>query len=467
MIDNKRILAIIPARGGSKRLPRKNILDLAGKPLIVWTIEAALKSEYIDRVIVSTEDDEIATISKKYGADVPFMRPNELATDKIQSIDVVINVINTLKIYDDNYDYVILLQPTSPLRTVKDIDKAFKLLIQSKSGAIISVCKNEHSPLWSDKLPKDMDMSDFISESIKNKRSQELEQYYRLNGAIYICNIQRLIDEKTFNIENKCKAYVMNRQNSIDIDTIDDLNMARFQVDKSIVQKAEMADNLYRSYKRIGFGKLLKSEINLMMFDFSVKKILTDINSNIIINNEVNYFKIDKEAAYFLSKELVLLENKVQLYVEKIGLLKGFLDKKKGIVYFLELIVNQKQDEKLLKEGKLRCDVSNKLLRSFIESRVIVKGGIPNYSFNRNILIFDLSVFLKICEKQNEIISRWVETQNDIFNNKETKKIIQEITVERKTLNYLSMDISKIIFSKFIGDNGFKVLQDFIGIIKK
>jgi len=243
--------------------------------------------------------------------------------------------------------------------------------------------------------------------------------------------------------------------------------MARFQVDKSIVQKAEMADNLYRSYKRIGFGKLLKSEINLMMFDFSVKKILTDINSNIIINNEVNYFKIDKEAAYFLSKELVLLENKVQLYVEKIGLLKGFLDKKKGIVYFLELIVNQKQDEKLLKEGKLRCDVSNKLLRSFIESRVIVKGGIPNYSFNRNILIFDLSVFLKICEKQNEIISRWVETQNDIFNNKETKKIIQEITVERKTLNYLSMDISKIIFSKFIGDNGFKVLQDFIGIIKK
>ena len=247
MIDNKRILAIIPARGGSKRLPRKNILDLAGKPLIAWTIEAALKSKYIDRVIVSTDDDEIANISKKYGADVPFMRPNELATDETQSIYAVIDLINTLKVYDDNYDYVILLQPTSPLRTAKDIDKAFRLLIKSEIDAVISVCKSEHSPLWSNKLPKDMDMSNFISESIRNNRSQDLEQYYRLNGAIYICNIQRLLNEKTFNIKSKCKAYVMNRENSIDIDTIDDLDMARFQVDKSVVKKIEMADNLYRS----------------------------------------------------------------------------------------------------------------------------------------------------------------------------------------------------------------------------
>jgi len=218
MIGGKKLLAVIPARGGSKRLPRKNILDLAGKPLIAWTIEAALGSKYIDRVIVSTDDKEIATISKKYGADVPFMRPSELATDEAKSVDVVLHLLEKLKKIREKYDYIILLQPTSPLRTTQNIDDSVELLQARKSDAVISVCKVEHSPLWCNLIPGD-DLSNFLDHSILNKRSQDLEQYYRLNGAIYLCNAEKLKEEKAFFLKNRCSAYKMNRESSVDIDS--------------------------------------------------------------------------------------------------------------------------------------------------------------------------------------------------------------------------------------------------------
>jgi CMP-N-acetylneuraminic acid synthetase len=218
MIGGKKLLAVIPARGGSKRLPRKNILDLAGKPLIAWTIEAALGSKYIDRVIVSTDDKEIATISKKYGADVPFMRPSELATDEAKSVDVAIHLLEKLKKIREKYDYIILLQPTSPLRTTQNIDDSVELLQARKSDAVISVCKVEHSPLWCNLIPDD-DLSNFLDHSILNKRSQDLEQYYRLNGAIYLCNAEKLKEEKAFFLKNRCSAYKMNRESSVDIDS--------------------------------------------------------------------------------------------------------------------------------------------------------------------------------------------------------------------------------------------------------
>jgi CMP-N,N'-diacetyllegionaminic acid synthase len=218
MIGGKKLLAVIPARGGSKRLPRKNILDLAGKPLIAWTIEAALGSKYIDRVIVSTDDKEIATISKKYGADVPFMRPSELATDEAKSVDVVLHLLEKLKKIREKYDYIILLQPTSPLRTTQNIDDSVELLQARKSDAVISVCKVEHSPLWCNLIPDD-DLSNFLDHSILNKRSQDLEQYYRLNGAIYLCNAEKLKEEKAFFLKNRCSAYKMNRESSVDIDS--------------------------------------------------------------------------------------------------------------------------------------------------------------------------------------------------------------------------------------------------------
>ena len=189
---NKTFLAIIPARGGSKRLPRKNILDLCGKPLISWSIEAALKSKYISKVVVSSDDEEILNISSNFGADI-IKRPYELANDTATTFDTVKHTIDNF----ENYDYIVLLQPTSPLRNENQIDEAIELLEEKQADAIVSVCEMDHSPLWSNILPEDGNMRGFLREEILNKRSQDLEKYYRLNGAIYICKTYKLLKNKT------------------------------------------------------------------------------------------------------------------------------------------------------------------------------------------------------------------------------------------------------------------------------
>ncbi len=222
MYKEKTFLAIIPARGGSKRLPRKNVLNLAGKPLIAWSIEAALESSYIDKVIVSSDNDEILNISKKFKADT-IKRPDELASDLSSSFDAIKHTIDNL----EKYDYIILLQPTSPLRKTHHIDEAIKLLFEKKADAIISVCEMEHSPLWSNTLPKSNDMSCFLSEDIKNRRSQDLEKFYRLNGAVYICQTDKLLKDKSFILKENIFAYKMDRINSIDIDEDIDFKIAR------------------------------------------------------------------------------------------------------------------------------------------------------------------------------------------------------------------------------------------------
>lgn len=221
MYNNKTFLAIVPARGGSKRLPRKNVLDLAGKPLIAWSIEAGLKSEYIDKVIVTSDDDEILDIAKKFGSDI-IKRPDELASDTATSFDAIEHTIqNTYK-----YDYIILLQPTSPLRNEKYIDEAIELLDSKEAAAVVSVCEMDHSPLWSNTLPENSSMTFFLRDEVKNKRSQDLEIYYRLNGAIYICDTVRLLQEKSFFIKDNIFAYTMDRKSSIDIDEKIDFKMA-------------------------------------------------------------------------------------------------------------------------------------------------------------------------------------------------------------------------------------------------
>ena len=221
MYTNKTFLAIIPARGGSKRLPRKNILDLCGKPLIVHTIEAALKSKYISKVIVSSDDEEILNIAKEYKADF-IKRPDELASDTATTFDALKHTLENV----EKYDYVVLLQPTSPLRSEKHIDEAIEFLKEKNADAIVSVCEMDHSPLWSNTLPKDGNMSNFLKDEILNKRSQDLEKYYRLNGAIYICKTSKLLEEKSFILKKKIFAYIMDRKNSIDIDEKVDFDMA-------------------------------------------------------------------------------------------------------------------------------------------------------------------------------------------------------------------------------------------------
>jgi len=226
--NNKTFLAIIPARGGSKRLPRKNVLSLNGKPLISWSIEAGLKSKYIDKVIVTSDDDEILNIAKEFGSDI-IKRPNELASDIATTFMAIAHTIENV----EKYDYVVLLQPTSPLRVVENIDESIEQLEEKNADAIVSVCEMDHSPLWSNTLDDSLSMQGFLKDEVLNKRSQDLEIFYRLNGAIYICNTEKLLEEKSFFLKENIYAYVMDRKRSIDIDKEIDFKIASILMDEN------------------------------------------------------------------------------------------------------------------------------------------------------------------------------------------------------------------------------------------
>jgi CMP-N-acetylneuraminic acid synthetase len=216
MYDKKKILAIIPARGGSKRLKQKNILTLDEKPLIAYSIEAANASKYVDKVILSSEDDRIIKVAKEWGAEVPFVRPQELAQDHTRSIDVVTHALQTL---EDNYDAVILLQPTSPLRTTKDIDNAIEDFYAKEATSIIGVCEMEHSPIWANTLDESMSMEGFLDDKYNNSRSQDLPPYYRINGAFYMSKVNSVLENETFFVKKNIYAYLMSQEDSVDIDT--------------------------------------------------------------------------------------------------------------------------------------------------------------------------------------------------------------------------------------------------------
>ncbi len=227
MIEGKRVIAIIPARGGSKGLPRKNILPLCNKPLISYTIESALQCDFIDCVMVSTDDNEIAEISKSAGAEIPYLRPPHLATDTATSYDVILDCLNWYSNHAESFDYFILLQPTSPLRTKADIDSAFKLLIDKKAKAIVSVCESDHHPYWMNTLPPDHNLNLFEKEEYRNIGRQQLPTYYRLNGAIYLTEINYFLEQKSF-MGKDSYALVMNKMHSIDIDDKFDFSIAEF-----------------------------------------------------------------------------------------------------------------------------------------------------------------------------------------------------------------------------------------------
>ena len=223
-----KFLAIIPARGGSKRLPRKNVLDLCGKPLIAYSIETGLQSKYIDKVVVSSDDEEILQISKEFGAEA-IKRPDILASDTATTFDAIKHTIDSL----EKYEYIVLLQATSPLRNSKHIDEAIELLEEKKADAVVSVCEMEHSPLWSNTLDDTLSMNNFLKDEVLNKRSQDLEKHYRLNGAIYICKTELLLKEKSFFLKENIFAYIMDRKSSIDIDEEIDFKKAEFFLKQS------------------------------------------------------------------------------------------------------------------------------------------------------------------------------------------------------------------------------------------
>ena len=213
--ENK-IIAIIPARGSSKRIPRKNIKILARKPLIYYTIKAALGSKYLDRVIVSTEDKEIAQISQKYGAEI-IKRPKELATDESKTVDVVFHTLDVL-IRKKNYipRLVVFLQPTSPLNTSRDIDKAINIFFQEECESVASVCEIHLSPYWCFALENKY-LKPLLGRKYLSRRSQDLPRTYVHNGAIFISTPKVIRKYKSF-YSLKILPYIMSKEKSLQID---------------------------------------------------------------------------------------------------------------------------------------------------------------------------------------------------------------------------------------------------------
>ncbi|WP_078123667.1 cytidylyltransferase domain-containing protein [Leptospira alexanderi] len=219
MIDQK-ILGLIPARGGSKGIPRKNIKFIAGKPLIVWTIEAALKSKYLASIVVSTDDSEIAEVAKQTGASVPFLRPSELATDYSSGIDPVLHALDNLP----EFDYVMLLQPTSPLRTSTDIDDCIEFAMKRKTNSVVSVCETQENPFWMFCLDDSLRMTKLLNvEDVK--RRQDSPKIFSLNGSIYLSEVNYFREKKKFITEDTL-AYLMSKESSIDIDDMMDWKLA-------------------------------------------------------------------------------------------------------------------------------------------------------------------------------------------------------------------------------------------------
>ena len=216
MYKNNKFLAIIPARSGSKGIKDKNIKLLKNKPLMAYTIEAAKNSEVFDDIIVSTDSEKYKIIAEQYGAKVPFLRDISLSGDFSKTEDVIVNTITNLKKIGKEYDYFVLLQPTSPLRNSKHIQEAVDLILEKNLNSVVSVCEVDHSLQICNTLKENKSMYNFISKN-NNTLRQDMEKYYRINGALYIMKVNEYLKNKNFYGE-KSKAYIMERKFSVDID---------------------------------------------------------------------------------------------------------------------------------------------------------------------------------------------------------------------------------------------------------
>lgn len=223
------MLAIIPAREGSKGLPGKNIKLLAGKPLIAYSIEAALKSNSITKVIVTTDSEEIAKIAMNFGAECPFLRPIELSTDTARSIDVYRHTIDWLRTNQNmKIENLTILQPTSPLRTHADIDAAISLFYERNADSVVSYCKEYHPIRWHKYITEDCRFENIFQE-VLNNRQVERPSFFP-NGAIYVFKSDLIEQEKYYT--SNSYAYLMPRIKSVDIDTLEDFEYVEFLINK-------------------------------------------------------------------------------------------------------------------------------------------------------------------------------------------------------------------------------------------
>ncbi len=225
MINNKKVLALIPARGGSKGIKDKNIYPLCGKPLIAYSIDSAKRSKYIDEIVVSTDSIKIAEVAKNYGAYVPFLRPVELASDTAKSIDAIVHAIKWLEDHNEKFDIFVLLQPTSPLRTVEDLDGALEKFINSGEKSLVAVSLVSDNPILIRTINADGTMEKLLDLQ-STVRRQDMKNYYRVNGSIYINKVSEINADTSLN-DNEI-PYIVKPENAIDIDEKKDLVLAEW-----------------------------------------------------------------------------------------------------------------------------------------------------------------------------------------------------------------------------------------------
>lgn len=223
---SRNVLAIIGARAGSKGVPGKNTIDVAGAPLIAWSIRACQGASCIARTIVSTDSEEIAGVSRTHGAEVPFLRPEELARDETPAAPFVLHALAWLKDHDAYVpEYFVLIQPTSPLRTSEDIDGALGVANEKSADAVVSVTPVTRHPFWTKGISDDGRLVDFFPDVVKERR-QLLPPAYALNGAIYLARTEVFLREKTW-YTPRTFAWVMPNERSLDVDTPWDLELVR------------------------------------------------------------------------------------------------------------------------------------------------------------------------------------------------------------------------------------------------
>lgn len=225
MINNKKVLALIPARGGSKGIKDKNIYPLHGKPLIAYSIECAKNSKYIDNVVVSTDSTKIAEVAEKYGASAPFLRPAELASDTAKSIDAIIHAIRWLEEHGEKFDIFVLLQPTSPLRTAEDIDGALEKFVANGEKSLVAVSLVADNPILMRTINPDGTMEKMLDLQ-STVRRQDMKNYYRVNGSIYINKISEINANTSLN--DNVIPYIVKPENAVDIDEKKDLVLAEW-----------------------------------------------------------------------------------------------------------------------------------------------------------------------------------------------------------------------------------------------
>lgn len=226
MALNRETLAVIPARGGSKRVPGKNIQPVGGRPLIAWTIEAARSAPGITRIVVSTDSVEIADVAKHYGAEVPMLRPSSLARDETPGVEPVVHAVEWLDEHEHyRPDCVVLLQPTSPLRTAGDVEAALALMWHRASGSVVSVCPASHPSSWLKRVSDDGRLLDMDGDRVRPPADDDVPPLYVLNGSLYIVRYETLMARRSF-YDERTYAYLMPIERSLDVDSPWDLHVA-------------------------------------------------------------------------------------------------------------------------------------------------------------------------------------------------------------------------------------------------